>query len=107
MFYNQLARFNSHFWDPDTEAVDAFTCNCASENNWWCPPFYLVLRVLWHAQNTKTLGTLIVHQWFSSPFWPLLLPKGTEPTEFVEQSMELPRSETTFLPGRSGCTKFV
>ena len=106
IFNNQLIRFNSRFWDPTTEAVDAFTCNWAGENNWWCPPLYLVPRVLWHAQNTKAQGTLIIPQWFSSPFWPLLFPTGTEPAEFVIQTIELPKSEDIFLPGRSGCNLF-
>ena len=106
MFNNQLVRFNSRFWDPTTEAVDAFTCNWAGENNWWCPPLYLVPRVLRHAQNTKAQGTLIIPQWFSSPFWPLLFPTGTEPAEFVIQALELLKSEDIFLPGRSGCNLF-
>ena len=65
-----------------------------------------VPRVLRHAQNTRTQGTLIVPQWFSAPFWPLLFPNGVEPAQFVKQFIELPRCETTFLPGRSGCNLF-
>ena len=42
-FNHQLARFNSRFGDPGAEAIDAFTCDWANENNWWCPPLYLVL----------------------------------------------------------------
>ena len=34
----QLERFNSRFWNPQSEAVDAFTVNWHGENNWWCPP---------------------------------------------------------------------
>ena len=30
----QLSRFNSRFWNPGSEAVDAFTCDWAGENNW-------------------------------------------------------------------------
>ena len=29
----QLDRFNSRFWTPGTEAVDAFTCDWADDNN--------------------------------------------------------------------------
>ena len=66
----------------------------------------IVPRVLRHAQNTRTQGTLIVPQWFSAPFWPLLFPNGVEPAQFVKQFIELPRCETTFLPGRSECNLF-
>ena len=99
MFNNQLVRFNSRFWDPTSEAVDAFTCNWAGENNWWYPPLYLVPRVLRHAQNTKAQGTLIIPQWISSPFWPLLFPTGMEPAEFVIQALELPNSKKPDLTG--------
>ena len=33
--YNrQLEKFNSQYWNPWTEAVDAFTCDRSKENNW-------------------------------------------------------------------------
>ena len=37
--YNtKLPRFNSRFLQPGTEAVDAFTQDWLSENNWFVPP---------------------------------------------------------------------
>ena len=41
-FNTQLPRFNSRFWNLGSEAVDTFTCNWEGENNWWCPPVYLI-----------------------------------------------------------------
>ena len=74
-FHNsQLPRFDSHCWNPGSEAVDAFTVNWASENNWWCPPISLVPRVIRHAQVCGARGTLVVPCWPSVPFWPLLCP---------------------------------
>ena len=105
-FNHQVPCFNSRFGDPGAEAVDTFTCDWGNKNNWWCPPLYLVSRVLWQPQNTKAQGTLIVPQWFSSPFWPLLFLNGVEPAQFVKQFIELPRCETTLLPGRLGCKLF-
>lgn len=75
----EVARFNSRFWTPGSEAVDAFTCNWEEGNNWWCPPVYLVPRAIGHVQNTIANGTLVVSQWPSSPFWPLLFPDGVTP----------------------------
>ena len=38
-YYNtQLPRFNSRYWNPGSEAVDAFTCDWSNECNWLCPP---------------------------------------------------------------------
>ena len=69
-FNTQLPRFNSRFWNPGSEAVDAFTCDWHGENNWWCPPVYLVPRVLRHAQATRVTGTLLVPKWPSATFCP-------------------------------------
>ena len=82
--YNRhLPRFNSRFWNPDTEAVDAFTCNWSGENNWLCPPIYLIPRVLRHAANPKAVATLVVPEWISSPYWLMLCPDGLHLSGFV------------------------
>ena len=68
----QLPLFNSRCWNPDSEEVDAFTVNWVGENNWWCPPIALILRVIQHAQVCATHGMLVVPCWPSAQFWPLL-----------------------------------
>ena len=67
---------------------------------------YLVPRVIRHAQNTKAVGTLIVPQWCSAPFWPLLFPNGTDPAEFILEWLELPASAELILPGLSDANLF-
>ena len=99
-------RFNSRFWVPGSEAVDTFTCNWSEENNWWYPPVYLIPRVIRHAQLTKARGTLIVPQWPSAPYWPLLFPNGSDPADFIIAWLELPCSEKLFLPGHLGSSLF-
>ena len=64
----QVTRFNSRCWCPGSEAVDAFTVNWSTENNWWCPPVALVPRVISHARVCGASGTLIVPEWPASPF---------------------------------------
>ena len=103
----QLARFNSRYWYPGTEAVDTFTCNWGGENNWWCPPLHLVPRLLKHAEVTKAEGTLVVPQWVSAPFWPLLFPDGKKAATFIKQVVELPRLSNLFLPGHAGLNIFI
>ena len=51
-------------------------------------------------------GTLITPQWPSAPFWPLLFPNGWDPVDFVADWLELPSSETLFLPGQLGSNLF-
>ena len=106
VYNKQLSRFNSRFWSPGTEAVDSFTCRWDGENNWWCPPVYLIPRVILHARKTQACGTLIVPCWYSAPFWPLLYPDGTSPATFITDSLELPQREGLFLPQRSGSVLF-
>ena len=102
----QLERFNSRYWSPGTEAVDTFTCDWGNDNNWWCPPLYLIPRLIRHAKVTKTIGTLVIPHWPSAPFWPMLFPDGAHPADCVQQVVELPKSQELFLPGQSGCNIF-
>ena len=49
----QLARFNSRFWSPGSEAVDSFAVNWASEINWWVPPLHLIVCTVNHARACR------------------------------------------------------
>lgn len=99
MFNSQVERFNSRYWSPGTEAVDTFTCDWGGENNWWCPPLHLIPRLIRHAEATKARGTLVIYQWPSAPFWPILFPGKSCPAKCIQQILELPRRADLFLPG--------
>ena len=101
-FNTQLPRFNSRFWNPGVEAVDAFTCDWKDENNWWCPPIYLIPRVLRHAQKTHAKGTFIVLQWFSAPFWPILFASDSKVSQSVVATHIIKKEKVVICPGRSG-----
>ena len=104
-FNTQLPRFNSRFWNPGTEAIDAFTCNWHRENNWWCPPVYLIPRVLRHAQATKAMGTLLVPKWPSATFWNLLFGRNadSELAVRVKATLVSDKSEVIICAKQSGC----
>ena len=59
-YYSKLPRFNSRFLKPGTEAVDAFSQDWSTENNWLVPPTVLIGRSLSHLRDCKAIGTLIV-----------------------------------------------
>ena len=103
---NQVPRFNARYYCPGAEAIDAFTCDWGHDTNWWCPPLFLVPRLLKHARVTRAKGTLIIPRWASAPFWPLIFPDGVNPAEFVKEIKELPRIEGLFIEGHSGCNLF-
>ena len=102
----QLIRFNSRYWSPGSEAVDAFTVNWARENNWLCPPIGLIPRVIRHMQACRAQGTLIVPMWESAPFWPILCPHGSCFAGFIGEWCRLPQVEGLFLPSMSGVALF-
>ena len=74
-YYNtQLPRFNSRFWNPGLESIDAFTCDWNDENNWLCPPICLIPRAILHVRKCSAVATLLVPQWPSAFFWPMIFP---------------------------------
>ena len=94
----KLLRFNSRFWNPGAEGIDAFVMDWARENNYVCPPVCLVLRVLLHMRNCKASGSLVVPLWHSAPFWPMICPDGSRFADFIVDWMELPTFREAFIP---------
>lgn len=100
----KLQRFNSRFLEKGSEAVDAFTVNWVDENNYFCLPIYLVPRVLYHAMNCRCKGTLIVPEWPSAAFWPLIYNLCGDFEEFVIDYFYFPIMTGLFVQGkRGGC----
>ena len=68
----QTTRYNSLFWNPNCEAVDALIQDWSGENNWVVPPIFLIPTAIHHARACKATGTLITPLWESAPFWPMV-----------------------------------
>ena len=94
----QLPRFNSRFWCPGTEAVDAFSVSWAGENNWLVPPIFLIPKVLNHMVAFGGRATLVVPAWPSAPFWPLIFTdEGLSP--IFSDIFEIPLGTDVFVLG--------
>lgn len=102
----KLVRFNSRYLDYCSEAVDAFTVDWNAENNYFCPPVYLVPRVLHHARACKCKGTLVVPEWPSAVFWPLLCSSEKGFDKFVVDSICLPLGPNLIVKGKAGANLF-
>lgn len=88
--YNKKCeRFNSKYWCPGTEAVDAFTQVWVSENNWLVPPPSYIPRVINKMIAERATGTLIIPEWKSSSYWPLIF-EGNCYKSFVKFCYYLP-----------------
>lgn len=93
----KLNRFNSRFYCPGTEGVNCFTQDWSKENNYVCPPFALIHRVLQHIIETKAIATVIVPKWVSAEWWPTLMYRQID-------FLLLPPAQITFV---KGCSKDV
>ena len=94
----QLPRFCSRWWNIGCLAVDAFTLSREQENLWMCPPLFLIGEVVHRIHAVACHGTLVVPEWKSAWWWPLLF-AGTEGTRIVKNWIHLPRVEDLFVAG--------
>ena len=95
----KLPRFNSRFWNPGSEGIDAFVMNWHGEYNYACPSISLILHVLHHMSNCKASGSLIVPLWHSAPFWPMICPDGDRFASFIVGWMELLAIKEAYISG--------
>lgn len=96
-----LGRFNSKFWCPGTEAVDAFTVDWGADINWIVLPLHLIAYAIQHAKACKAKGALAFPVWKSSHCWPVI---WQHLAEFIHNNW----CYLLFLPellvaGKSGC----
>ena len=70
------AQFNNYFSfkaDPDAVAIDAFSVSWASFKLYAFPPFSVILRMLSKILREKATGIVVVPDWRTQVWWPLLL----------------------------------
>ena len=76
-YNNQINRSNSRFASPGCEAVDALPQNWSYENNWVCPPAEMIATAIRHFSSCNAGRTLVIPEWKSAYFWPLIRPSPT------------------------------
>ncbi|CAC5388831.1 unnamed protein product [Mytilus coruscus] len=105
----KFGRLNSLFWDPNTSAIDAFTCNWNGDSNWLLvvPPVNLVSKCIYHLVTCKAIGTLVVPKWPSSAFWPLLFKKKLEYVWFVRDVLEFHANDRILVAGNNKNSMFA
>ena len=84
-----MSKFNSKFFCPGSDAINAFTQNWADEPlNWLSPPIKFIIPTIRHLQLCKAKGILIIPQWPSSYFWPVIH-NGVSYESFVKDALIL------------------
>ena len=97
-------RFNSLYWNHGTLGVDAFNSNWSSEFNWLVPPASLASRAINHLVECKALGTLVVPNWPSAPFWPLIFESDLE---YVFDVFEFTETQRILASGKNVNSMFA
>lgn len=97
----KISVFSSKFWNPGTSAVDAFSCQWSTDNNWLVPPVALASQCINHLIACKAQGTLIVPKWTSSAFWPLIFTENMHYRPYVKDVLEFYETDRIFVPGNN------
>ena len=64
----QLPRYNTKYFSPKAEALDAFSLNWHGDNNYAFPPPSLVGQTIYHARSCGATLILIYMEWYSRPY---------------------------------------
>ena len=88
----KLHRFNSRYYCPGTELVNAFTADWSHDNNWLTPPVKLIGATLRHMRLCRASGCLLVPLWRTSYFWNLIFPDGVNYAEYVKGSLKVTKT---------------
>jgi len=97
----KLRRFNSKFRCAGAEAVDCFTQDWGGANNYVCPDFHMMLRILHHVRRCRASATIVIPYWPEAAFWPLLW-SGDGWTDWVKGVMWFPEDGQAFHPEHEG-----
>lgn len=89
-FNNKCVRFNSRWWVPGTEAIDALKEKWTGENNWLVPPPRLILNCINKIEMEKANGTLVIPEWRSAPYWPHLFNDQQKLKFYISEIISLP-----------------
>ena len=68
----KCSRFNSRFFWQEAEAIDCFTQDWHHDENWLCPPIYMIVRAIKYLQLCQANGIIVVPEWNSAYFWPFV-----------------------------------
>lgn len=102
----KLPVFYSRFWCYKTSGVDAFTVDWRESFGLYVPPVMLVARVLKKLMACKAKGVLVVPEWKSANFWPLLCKEGGQFRQCIRDCIFLPTDKHSYTPCKNGAGIF-
>jgi hypothetical protein len=66
----------------------------------------MLLNAVKHMKKCQAIGTVIVPEWPSAPFWPILSPNFGSFKVFIIDHVVLPNSSDLCIPGRGQCLAY-
>ena len=87
-----LPRFNSRYYEPMSEGIDALAQDWSGENNYINPPWALLPQVVTKIRADKALATVIAPVWPGQVWYQKLV------NMLVEPPILLPQSQNIFIP---------
>ena len=94
----QVDRYVSWRCEPEAEAVDAFSIDWKSLNFYAFPPFCLISKCLQKIKCDDARGLLVVPNWPTQPWFPLLKSMLVEEPMFISKSIDLLTQPVTGEP---------
>ncbi len=87
-----LPRYNSRTADPGAEATDCLYQDWTGENNYVCPPFALMSRILRLIERQRVPTTLVAPAWLHANWWPMLVRSCTAVVRLTHADFKAGRS---------------
>ena len=95
---HQFSRYISYKPDLDAEAVNAFTMSWSDVIFCAFPPFCIIPSVLQKIIKDRARGILVVPDWPSQPWYPIIIGKGTK----TETCPRVSEGKSTCLANKPG-----
>lgn len=102
----KLSRFYLRFWYEGCVGVDAFTYDWGHDFGFYVPPIILVPRVLYKMQSCHASGVLIIPEWKSTTFWPMIWSTEGCFEFFIKDWLYLPTEKSYYTPCKNHSGSF-
>ena len=79
------------FFQTGCVVVDAFYQDWGHDNDWICPPVYLLISMVKYMELCKAREAVILPLWKSSCFWTLFCRDGVQRNSFIIDWVFLPK----------------
>jgi len=109
---NEVSLFNSKYYCPNTQGVNAFHFSWANHNSYLLPPVYLIPRAIRHLESCTAKGVLVAPFWRSAAFYPIIFNRNREYELFVKDVFIIEDGNACVQQGKNpkcfiGSNKFV